>query len=164
MTVGWWAPGPVQHLICCRLPTVGFEATFPAPYAAPRTCCADTQCQNRLEPALRRVMLRRQQRAPITVVRSLERASYWPTDRCAGRSGNGSGWSLTWLALFSRMHRCGQRSGTVSSSINSLVLGRMPRHHSNAAAACSTSIPTPSASLLHARLPARARNGVRPLA
>ena len=69
MTVGRGASGPVQHLICCRLPTVGFEATFPAPYAAPRTCCAGTQCQNGLEPALRRVILRRQQRAPISDVR-----------------------------------------------------------------------------------------------
>ncbi len=38
-----------------------------------------------------------------------------------------------------------QSKGTASRSITALVSGRTPRHHANASAACSTSMPTPSA-------------------
>lgn len=53
-----------------------------------------------------------------------------------------------------------QSSGTVSRSITAAVSGRTPRHHANASAACSTSMPTPSAMLRTPALRASRRKGV----
>jgi hypothetical protein len=53
-------------------------------------------------------------------------------------------------------------SGTVSCSMTGRVSGLTPRHHENACAACSTSMPTPSATRRTPALWARRREGVNP--
>ena len=56
-----------------------------------------------------------------------------------------------------------QRNGTVSRATIAAVSGRTPRHQAKASAACSTSMPTPSATCPAPACCARRRNGVRPL-
>ena len=58
---------------------------------------------------------------------------------------------------------CPQTRGTVSLLIRAAVSGRTPRHHSNASAACSASMPTPSARRVTPACCASLRKGVRPL-
>ncbi len=54
-----------------------------------------------------------------------------------------------------------QSRGKVSRSITARVRGRTPRHHENASAACSTSMPTPSAIPRTPASRASRRKGVR---
>jgi hypothetical protein len=60
--------------------------------------------------------------------------------------------------------RFAQTSGTESDTITSCVAGRTPRHHVKASAACSTSMPIPSASFPAPESRASRSSGVSPLA